>query len=122
MKECAACGDAVSNLYKGTCLRCYDLSYATKYRAKYPNAIRAHNKVWTAIWQGKLPHLGRVYVACVDCGGEATQYDHRDYLKPLEVDPVCRSCNKRRGPGLHRDQLLASLRTMKGRSTKRARA
>lgn len=34
---------------------------------------------------------------CVDCGQQATVYDHRDYNKPLEVEPVCRACNKRRG-------------------------
>ena len=37
---------------------------------------------------------------CVDCGKKATVYDHRDYKKPLEVDPVCRSCNVRRGSAI----------------------
>ncbi len=37
---------------------------------------------------------------CMDCGGLATDYDHRDYNKPLEVDPVCTGCNNRRGPGI----------------------
>lgn len=35
---------------------------------------------------------------CVDCGGVATDYDHREYMKPLAVAPVCRSCNQKRGP------------------------
>lgn len=35
---------------------------------------------------------------CVDCGDQAECYDHRDYSKPLVVDPVCLSCNQRRGP------------------------
>lgn len=35
---------------------------------------------------------------CVDCGEQARDYDHRDYQKPLTVEPVCRSCNLRRGP------------------------
>lgn len=30
---------------------------------------------------------------CVDCGRPADRWDHRDYRKPLEVEPVCRSCN-----------------------------
>lgn len=34
---------------------------------------------------------------CVDCGAPATMYDHRNYYKPLEVEPVCRSCNGKRG-------------------------
>ena len=37
---------------------------------------------------------------CVDCGKPAFDYDHRDYLKPIEVQPVCRGCNQRRGPAL----------------------
>jgi hypothetical protein len=37
---------------------------------------------------------------CTDCGGKADRYDHRDYTRPLQVDPVCRSCNARRGPAL----------------------
>jgi len=36
---------------------------------------------------------------CVDCGKQARDYDHRDYGRPLHVEPVCRSCNKLRGPG-----------------------
>jgi len=34
---------------------------------------------------------------CVDCERRADEYDHRDYSKPLEVEPVCRSCNLKRG-------------------------
>jgi hypothetical protein len=26
-------------------------------------------------------------------------YDHRSYYHPLAVDPVCKGCNNRRGPG-----------------------
>lgn len=37
---------------------------------------------------------------CADCGKPAKNYDHRDYTKPLEVTPVCRSCNGKRGPAL----------------------
>ena len=36
--------------------------------------------------------------ACVDCGSVAMDYDHRSYARPLDVAPVCRSCNQRRGP------------------------
>lgn len=35
---------------------------------------------------------------CSDCGGVACRYDHRDYSRPLLVDPVCRVCNMKRGP------------------------
>lgn len=37
---------------------------------------------------------------CVDCGNPAVCYDHRDYGKPLQVDPVCKKCNHHRGPAI----------------------
>ena len=37
---------------------------------------------------------------CVDCGDRADRYDHRDYRNPLDVVPVCRSCNHKRGRAL----------------------
>jgi len=37
-------------------------------------------------------------IECVDCGAPATCYDHRDYSKPLDVEPVCWKCNAQRGP------------------------
>lgn len=56
----------------------------------------AHILVASAIRYGYLPHP--TTLVCVDCGVPATEYDHRDYSKPLEVDAVCRSCNFARGP------------------------
>ena len=37
---------------------------------------------------------------CVDCSAPATAYDHREYTKPLSVEPVCIPCNVRRGPAV----------------------
>lgn len=62
----------------------------------------AHAYVEAAVRHGDLPKLDGS-VPCTDCGRAAQEYDHRDYKKPLEVDPVCRACNAARGPGLHRD-------------------
>lgn len=56
----------------------------------------AHLKVKKAIKYGLLARLDGS-VLCVDCSALATEYDHRDYNRPLEVDPVCRPCNFRRG-------------------------
>ncbi len=28
------------------------------------------------------------------------EYEHRDYNRPLHVDPICRRCNLLRGPGI----------------------
>lgn len=53
-----------------------------------------------AVRHGYLPHISTCI--CVDCGQPARAYDHRDYNKPLEVSPVCRSCNCKRGPAIPR--------------------
>lgn len=46
----------------------------------------------------RLGILLRAYQrTCVDCGAHAQVYDHRDYSKPYEVDPVCQVCNLKRG-------------------------
>ena len=58
---------------------------------------KAHNTVKSAVRRGLLPDLMSGEYACVDCAGVAHEYDHRDYSRPLDVEPVCRSCNKRRG-------------------------
>lgn len=60
--------------------------------------LAAHAAVSTAIRKGALTHPSKF--ACVDCGQPAIEYDHRDYSKPLEVDPVCRRCNLLRGPAI----------------------
>lgn len=58
----------------------------------------AGQAVKTAIKRGELqPAFER---ACADCAKPAALYDHRDYTRPLEVEPVCRSCNVMRGPAL----------------------
>lgn len=60
---------------------------------------RAITRTQYRMSQGLLPRLdGSTH--CTDCGKPATCYDHRDYLKPDEVEPVCRACNKIRGPAL----------------------
>ena len=63
---------------------------------------QAHVAVGKAVQAGLLPKLDGS-IPCVDCGAPAVNYDHRDYLRPLDVHPVCRSCNWRRGRGLNWD-------------------
>lgn len=58
---------------------------------------RASQIVRNLVKGGKLPSLKVNYIDCVDCGKRATDYEHRDYNKPKEVEPVCRSCNLWRG-------------------------
>ena len=64
-------------------------------------ASLAQLRVYQAIIGGRLPSLKRERVLCVVCKkARATQYDHRDYAKPLKVRPVCGGCNKRSGPAV----------------------
>lgn len=56
-----------------------------------------------AIRNGDLPPVK--YLFCFDCGKEAQCYDHRDYRKPLDVWPVCFSCDSKRGSGRPYDHI-----------------
>lgn len=60
-------------------------------------ALAAHQMVYKAVLNRQLPDLKLTEIICVDCGiSRATQYDHRDYSKPLEVWAVCAPCNYNR--------------------------
>lgn len=66
---------------------------------------RAHAAVSKALKSGQLRYANEF--GCVDCGNLAECYDHRDYNKPLEVEPVCRKCNFRRGLAIPLDMTTA---------------
>ena len=73
--------------YSGLCEPCMSL-----HRLEGREAVRL---VATAKRHGKLPRADSL--PCADCGGKARDYDHRDYMKPLDVQAVCHGCNVRRG-------------------------
>lgn len=62
-------------------------------------ALLARCMVNAAVKRGIIPSLKVGDVACVDCGGVADRYDHRNYARPLDVEPVCAACNQLRGAG-----------------------
>lgn len=65
-----------------------------KYVVEYP--AECSYALYYALKIGAIkPARGQI---CVDCGRAATELEHRDYLRPLDVDPVCHRCNCRRGP------------------------
>ncbi len=64
---------------------------------------RATQAVRRAVLCRELPCIDESTI-CVDCGKQALVYDHRDYNKPLDVEPVCQSCNIKRGPGIPWDR------------------
>ena len=65
---------------------------------------RAVSIVHAAIREGKLKEIDEK-TKCTDCDYPAEDYDHRDYFKPLDVVPVCKSCNRKRGPAKNRNNL-----------------
>lgn len=73
---------------KRSCVECEGLRDDAKRRCS--NQIRHAQKKGLLVKPATLK--------CADCGEQAEMYDHRDYSKPLEVEPVCRRCNMERGP------------------------
>ena len=88
---CPLCGESDDRWHNAKiCWSCARLIYKSQ--------VESYKKVRNAIMAGKLPSLA--HQMCVDCGKPAKCYDHRDYNQPLKVEPVCTSCNKKRGYGL----------------------
>lgn len=58
--------------------------------------IKALRTVNEAVRRGDLARPDTF--KCVDCGEQAACWEHRDYSRPLDVEPVCRACNHKRGP------------------------
>lgn len=93
---CHSCGE--DELVTGgsayfTCSKCKPADHYTR-----TDQYRAHQAVAKAKRTGLLKDPSEL--SCVDCGDQAIEYDHRDYSKPLQVEPVCRRCNLLRGPAL----------------------
>jgi len=61
-------------------------------------ARNAHSIVSCHVRHGLLPKPSEF--KCADCDKQAEAYDHRDYNKPLDVEPVCRRCNSLRGKAI----------------------
>lgn len=88
---CALCGGAnpMSRMFISPYCSLFCANEVAKARASAAGPLRA------AIKSGQIQKAGTF--KCVDCGADAHDYDHRAYLDPLGVDPVCRSCNLKRG-------------------------
>ena len=99
MAVCSDCRVEFPNYAERPAFRCYSCGAhraSVRRAARYGKAAhRAHRMVKAAIKRGVLPPPSEL--GCADCLNDAQVYDHRDYRKPLDVDPVCRSCNRRRG-------------------------
>ncbi len=107
---CLESGEAEIGHKRHACSKCMlfyfrrhrKTAHAKKYllersrRISSSRPVRARRKVRDAVRSGKLPHPSTQQCSC---GQQASQYDHRDYLKPLMVTAVCRPCNMRLGRG-----------------------
>lgn len=76
------------------CTRC--INKARRERIVKSGQEAAINAVYSAVARGALPPARGQQ--CADCNEPATEYEHRDYGKPLDVVPICRRCNILRGP------------------------
>lgn len=92
-RTCHDCGFEFVRHGGGSALRCW-----TCWRARERIGGNAIYQVRLAVLAGKLPDLRSEVVPCSDCGARANRYDHRNYSRPLDVEPVCHPCNLRRGP------------------------
>lgn len=70
--------------------RAYTAGVGKRWRAKHPEAYRAHNAVNNAVRDGKLGKL-----PCAICGNPKSHAHHTDYSKPLEVKWLCAQCHQR---------------------------
>lgn len=101
---CIECGKMEMGMYAGQfsrCSACKSRGMKEETKRMYfdtSGAGFAHGEVKRAVDSGAMPPP--TDFSCADCGVAATQYDHRDYSKPFDVEPVCGGCNKRRGPAL----------------------
>ncbi len=92
--HCCDCGAAKgpgAHAFSARCKPCGDHFSGWMFAAN-----RAINR---AKARGELKPASRY--SCVDCGSQARDWEHRDYTKPLDVQPVCRRCNQHRGPALY---------------------
>lgn len=90
---CVDCGAAKGDFHglRQRCAPC-DANF-------WAQVMAASHAVRCAIRAGELPKARTL--TCVDCGGPALDWEHRDYSKPLAVEPTCRRCNQQRGPALY---------------------
>lgn len=99
--KCCVCGTVELATGAGNFSRCRACKDAGRYnrshyRVNWLGHGDAQAAVQRAMREGRLPRPHTL--RCADCGAPAIEYEHRDYNKPLAVEPICRSCNLLRGP------------------------
>jgi len=106
--DCIQCGESFERGINDHCEQRNKCWSCRDFRPKHMRKEKDYKGIASRILNyeircGRVPRItknGEDNFICVDCGARATGYDHRDYRKPLEIEPVCQSCNYHRGPGL----------------------
>lgn len=80
-----------------------DVEKAHNQKLKGSMAIWAKSRIYLLVRNETLPKASDCY--CVDCWETAECYDHRNYHKPYQIEPVCRSCNAKRGKAIGWNEL-----------------
>jgi hypothetical protein len=88
------------------CPSCGEQRFIDAWERRCDTCSRAIREVRHQAWRAmrKAIHEKRLVpfhgFHCADCGKPAEAYEHRSYLLPLAVEPICNRCNLRRGPAL----------------------
>jgi hypothetical protein len=102
-KLCILCGQNRRDGQRPHCWTCGLTNHI--YRKSGTGQLDAHKAVLLAVKQGRMaPPTDFV---CVDCEKPAEAYEHRDYNHPLDVQPVCRVCNRKRGNAIPKNMTYA---------------
>ena len=101
-RSCAWCGSPSATLK--FCLPCHHARADIERKLRVPALAAVKRAI-------RLGNLAPAYThQCADCGGDAQFYDHRHYSQPLQVDPVCISCNNLRGRAVDLREAYDALR------------
>lgn len=100
---CRVCGFVSKDFRQRACVNCSIVKGV--YRKYGTGQGEAHRLVAREIKAGRLPRLKNC--VCADCGKPAAHYEHRNYNKPLVVEPVCRACNTKRGSAIPKTMTFA---------------
>lgn len=95
-EACRTCGYVSHDFRQRACVNCAQVKGIYRKYGTGQNA--AHSLVAKEIKAGRLPSPKTL--PCADCGKPAHGYEHRDYNRPLDVEPICRACNTRRGSAI----------------------
>lgn len=106
-KPCKDCGAENRVLNGGRCRLCSGANQV--YRKFATGGPEARHLISKMIRKGHLRPASEF--ACADCGKQAMVWEHRDYNKPLDVVPVCKPCNARRGEAIPKAMTFQELMT-----------